>query len=199
MGDVNFLALVLQSYGLVPPPVNPCDPKTLCGADADPTSDSCTEMISNCRGGKVEATCDQEALCGPKGANVPKDSKECKGEMAKCMDTLVAKQPPGVIKNDIQEWWYLRQNAAVLNETMTDRINHKVNLIQAILKRIPTWLIILAWCLAGLFFIIFFLPLLLIIARMISDPLVRFKLFMLFIFGIITIVIYFLMLKLEIL
>lgn len=192
----NFLSLFLQSYGLVPPQVNPCDPKRLCGPDADPSSESCTEMVSDCRGGKVEAACNPKEVCGP---NADPDSAECKAKMDACLANLVGSNPRGIFKQDVQELWFLKQNAAVLNETLTDRVNHKVNLVKAIISRIPKWLTILAICLAGVAFVIFLVPVILIMARMLADSVARFKLIMLVMFAVLTMVAYFLMIQLKVL
>lgn len=193
----SFIALFLQSYGLVPPPINPCDPKMVCGSSADPASESCSTAVDNCVGkfDGVDKACDEKELCG-KGAD-PK-SPTCTKAVDTCMADLVS-QPRGLVRSDVQEFWYLKQNTKVLNETFSDRVTQKVNLIGSLIKRIPKWLLILSTCIAGLCIIIFCVPAVLILIRMLGDEAARFKLIMMVVFAIVAIVMYVLLIKLNVL
>jgi len=193
----SFITLFLQSYGLVPPQIDPCDPKMVCGSSADPKSESCSAAVDNCVGkfDGVDKACDEKELCGkdadPKSAN-------CTKTMDACMADLVS-QPRGLVRSDVQEFWYLKQNTAILNETFSDRVTQKVNLIGSLIERIPKWLWYVFIFIVAPFVLVFAWIFCLILIRMLGDEAARFKLIMMAIFAIVAIVLYVLLIKLNVL
>jgi hypothetical protein len=198
--DAPFMATVLQAYGLVPPPISPCAPKVICGVDVDPNSAACTDAVDKCtdRNGGTERACDTKEVCGGGGVAAAEGSKECTKAMDTCMAKLVS-QPRGLVKSDVQEFWFLKQNVAVLNETISDRVANKYNLAGAIIARIPRWLLFAVIAGAVVFGIIFIIPAILILIRMLGDATTRFKLIMMAVFGLTAVSAYFILIKIEIL
>jgi hypothetical protein len=103
------------------------------------------------------------------------------------------------VRSDVQEFWYLKQNTAILNETFSDRVSQKVNLIGSIIKRIPKWLWFVFIFIVAPFVLVFAWIFCLILIRMLSDEAARFKLIMMAIFAIVAIVLYVLLIKLNVL
>jgi hypothetical protein len=192
----SFITLFLQSYGLVPPQIDPCDPKMVCGSSAD---QSCSAAVDNCVGkfDGVDKACDEKELCGkdadPKSAN-------CTKAMDACMADLVSQpQHRGLVRSDVQEFWYLKQNTAILNETFSDRVSQKVNLIGSLIERIPKWLWFVFIFIVAPFVYLFAWIFCLILIRMLGDEAALFKLIMMLVFAIVAIVLYVLLIKLNVL
>ncbi len=201
--EKDFMKIALQYLGLSPPPRDPCDERIVCRNAKDATD--CATNVATCMNAKTgeaengdvtENSCDRKKLCGE-----DTNSKSCDDKIDQCRTDLVA--PKGVFvsskSRQTPEYWFLLQNAEVLESTISDRWNNRSILIIDILKNTNTKLLIALSVIMGVVFFISIATFFFLIYQMWPDSTKKVKLFILAFLWMLVVAIYALLIKTRIL